>query len=216
MLMLPRICDYLSHLGLRDFISKDPAHSFALGMDLQHNPGCLGAVHRKESLQNINDELHGGIVVIYEHDLIERRTLELWRRFLGDQTCPFAAAFNVTHEQIVIGCTFELYKRCKQNPRQLANVAKQCHFTLTSKNKCLSGLPGSPMIIAPRRPQKVCGKPARRTSRLNLRATRTLFTCWIRARMNGCPACKATAPNWYRARSPRSLPWNWRALPSRC
>src|SRR6201998_3732650 len=97
MLMLSRICDHLGHLGLRDLVSKDPAHSFALGMDLQHNPGCLGTVHCKESLQDVHDEFHGGIVVVDENYLVKRGALELWRRFLDDQARPFPPAFNVAH-----------------------------------------------------------------------------------------------------------------------
>src|ERR1700677_2129504 len=97
MLMLSRICDHLSHLGFRDFVSKDPAHTLSFGMDLQHNPGRLGAVHREESLQDVHDEFHGGIVVVDEHDLVKRRALELGRRFLDDQARTFPSAFNVAH-----------------------------------------------------------------------------------------------------------------------
>ena len=96
--MLSRIRDHLSYLGLCDFISKDPAHSFSLSMDLEHNPSCLGAVHRKETLQDIDNEFHGGVVVIDEDDLVEWRALEFWRRFLDDQSRPFPTSFDVTHE----------------------------------------------------------------------------------------------------------------------
>src|SRR5208283_3340974 len=98
MLMLARICDHLGHLGLRDFISKDPTHSLPLGMHLQHNPGSFRAVHRKEALQNVNDELHGSIIVIYQHYLIEGWTLELRRRLFDDQARSFPPSFTVAHE----------------------------------------------------------------------------------------------------------------------
>src|SRR5271170_6726228 len=101
MLMLSRIRDHLSHLGLCNLISKDPADALALGMDFQHNPSCFGAVHGKEALQDIDHELHGSVVVVYQHNLIEGRTFELRRRFFDDQTRPFPSTFDITHESSV-------------------------------------------------------------------------------------------------------------------
>src|SRR6202020_208512 len=101
MLMLSRVRDHLSHLGLRNLISKDPTDSFTLGMHLKHNASCFRAVHREETLQDIDHELHRSVVVIDQDNLIERRTLELWRRFFDDQACPFPSTFDVTHESIV-------------------------------------------------------------------------------------------------------------------
>jgi len=96
--MLSRIRDYLSHFRLGNLICENPTDSFALGMDLQHNPSCFGAVHCEETLQDIDHELHGSVVVIDENYLIERRSFELGRRFLDDQARSIPAAFNVTHE----------------------------------------------------------------------------------------------------------------------
>src|SRR3977135_147871 len=101
MLMLSRIRDHLSHLGLCNLISKDPTDSLSLGMHLQHNASWFRAVHGEETLQDVDHELHGSVVVIDEHDLIERRTLELGRRFFDDQACSFPATFDVTHESPV-------------------------------------------------------------------------------------------------------------------
>src|SRR5271169_6318547 len=98
MLMLSRIRDHLSHLGLRNFISKDAADSFALGMNLQHNPSCFGAVHREETLQDIDHELHWSVIVINQNYLIEGRSFELGRRFLDDQARSIPPTFDVTHE----------------------------------------------------------------------------------------------------------------------
>src|ERR1700688_4468295 len=101
MLMLSRVRDHLSHLGLRNLISKYPTHSFTLGMHLQHNASCFGTVHRKETLQDIDHELHGSVVVVYQHYLVKRRTLELGRRFFDDQPGPVPPTFDVTHESSV-------------------------------------------------------------------------------------------------------------------
>src|SRR6266481_4278760 len=98
MLMLSRVRDHLSHLGLRNLISKDPTDSFALGMHLQHNASCFGAVHCKEALQDIDHELHRSVVVIDQYNLIEWRALELRRRFLDDQARSITSTFDVTHE----------------------------------------------------------------------------------------------------------------------
>src|SRR6202161_1228487 len=98
MLMLSRVRDHLGHLGLRDLISKDPTDSLTLGMHLQHNASCFGSVHREEALQDIDYELHGSVIVIDQHNLIERRTLKLGRGLFDDQPCAFPSAFDVTHE----------------------------------------------------------------------------------------------------------------------
>jgi len=82
--MLSRVRDYLGHFGLSDFISEDSAHTLAFGMHLQHNPSGFGTVHREEPLQDIDHELHRGVVVIYQNYLIEGRSFELRRRLLDD------------------------------------------------------------------------------------------------------------------------------------
>src|SRR5579871_1855338 len=97
MLMLPRVRDHLSYLRLRNLISKDSAHTLALGVDLEHDAGRLGAVHGKEALQDIDHELHRGIVVIDQHDLIERWAFELGLRLFDDQACAFSTALTLTH-----------------------------------------------------------------------------------------------------------------------
>src|SRR5579859_3970655 len=100
--MLPRVCNHLSHFGLGNLVGEYAAHPLTLGMDLQHNAGCLGAIHGEEALQDVDDELHGGIVVVDQHNLIERRALELGRRFLDDQAgAAFPSAFRIAHDSLV-------------------------------------------------------------------------------------------------------------------
>src|ERR1700678_3520235 len=115
MLMLSRVRDHLSHLGLRNLISKDPADSLTLGMHFQHNPSCFGAVHREETLQDIDHELHGSVVVIDQHNLIQGRTLELGRRFFDDQARPFPTTFDVTHESSVYRVRFGRLQAAQTN-----------------------------------------------------------------------------------------------------
>jgi hypothetical protein len=45
-----------------------------------------------------------------------------------------------------IGWVIAVYKPSKQKPVSNATVANRCHFTLTSKNKCLSGQAALRMI----------------------------------------------------------------------
>src|SRR5258708_26216693 len=96
MLMLSRVRDHLSHLGLRNLISKDPTHSFTLGVHLQHNASCFGAVHGKEALQDIDHELHRSVVVIDQHNLIEWRAALLLRPLPPAPTPPPPPPLPVT------------------------------------------------------------------------------------------------------------------------
>src|SRR5882757_8188493 len=148
MLMLSRIRDHLSHLGLCNFISKDPAHSFSLGMNLEHNASCLGAVHREESLQYVDDEFHGGVVVVDEDYLVQRRALQFGRRFLDDQARPVPTSFYVTHGLTVYRVRYRGLQASMLNRPPKASVANRCHFTFTSKNKCLSVQAHSPYDCA--------------------------------------------------------------------
>src|SRR6266436_10247673 len=141
MLMLSRVRDHLSHLGLRNLISKYLADPLALGMHLQHNASGFGAVHGKEALQDIDHELHGSVVVIDQHNLIEWRALELWRRFFDDQARSVPPTFDITHESSV----YRVRSRRLQDRLNLPEMpCRQSVSTLTSKNKCLSGQAGSP------------------------------------------------------------------------
>src|SRR5450631_3112646 len=125
MLMLSRICDHLRHFRLCDFICKDPADPLSLGMYLEHNPGRLDAVHREKPLQDIDDKLHRSVVIVDQQDLVERRTLELGRRFLDDQTgVAFSSTWDLTHVVWIY----------RVRPAALQGTLAP----LTSKNKCLS------------------------------------------------------------------------------
>src|ERR1700738_2915322 len=97
MLMLSRVRDHLGHLGLRNLICKDPTDSFTLGMHLQHNASCFGAVHCKEALQDIDHELHGSVIVIDQYNLIEWRELWVWRRLFDDPRRSIPPPVVVSH-----------------------------------------------------------------------------------------------------------------------
>src|ERR1700733_7926179 len=142
MLMLSRVRDHLSHLGLRNLISKDPADSFTLGMHLQHNASCFGAVHCKEALQDIDHELHGSVVVIDQYHLIEWRALELRRRFFDDQASSIPPTFGITHESLVYRVRSRRLQDMQTKPPGIALSRTNINFN--KKNKGLSGQAGSP------------------------------------------------------------------------
>jgi hypothetical protein len=76
MLVLACVRDDLLDLGCGDVPRKDSAHTNALSVDFEHDPRRLFAVHGKEFLYHGHHEIHGGEIVIKEHDFVERRRLD--------------------------------------------------------------------------------------------------------------------------------------------
>ena len=70
MLVAPRQLDHLRHFGLSHLEGINAADADPVPVDVQHNLNRLFAGLGKESLQNMNDKLHGSIVVIENEDLI--------------------------------------------------------------------------------------------------------------------------------------------------
>src|SRR5258708_18900471 len=75
--MLSGEVHHLSHLGLRHLVSEHPAYADTAAVYVQHDPGRLLARLGEEPLQNVNDELHGSVVVVQHEDLVHRRFLRL-------------------------------------------------------------------------------------------------------------------------------------------
>src|SRR5687768_11295662 len=76
-LVLSRVCRDLLNFGGRDIPRIDPTDANAFPMDLEHDLGGPFPGHGEEFLQNHNDKLHRGVVVVQQHDLEHRRRLEL-------------------------------------------------------------------------------------------------------------------------------------------
>lgn len=72
----------LGHLGLGDIARKNPADANAAGMDMQHNLGGFFPIQMEEGLQDLDDEFHGGEVIIDQQHLVEGRWLEFRSGFL--------------------------------------------------------------------------------------------------------------------------------------
>jgi hypothetical protein len=67
---------HLRHLGFRNLMSIDPAHPATTGMNVQHHLSRLFPVHPEKVFQYPHHEIHGGIVVVQQHHLEQRRLLE--------------------------------------------------------------------------------------------------------------------------------------------
>src|SRR3954469_13740826 len=89
MLVLLGVRPYLLHFGCSDILWIDAADPHALTVHLQHDLGRPFAAQEEEFLQNENDEIHGGIVVVQEQHLEHRRWLG--PAFLSLQDRVFAA-----------------------------------------------------------------------------------------------------------------------------
>ena len=76
MLAFPRILIDLRGLGLGDITGIKPADGATFGMHGQHDPGCHLAIEVEEGLKYLDHEIHGGVVIIEQDHLIERRRLQ--------------------------------------------------------------------------------------------------------------------------------------------
>ena len=92
MLVLPRQVHHLRHLGLRDFVGEHAAHADAAPMDVQHDPGGLLARLLEETLQDMHDELHRGVVVVEHQHLVHGGLAGLGPRLDDDAGIRVVAA----------------------------------------------------------------------------------------------------------------------------
>src|SRR5687767_12531445 len=84
MLVPARQFDHLGNLGLSHLKSIDAAHADSATVDMQHDLDGLLARLGEEAFQDVHHELHRGVVVVEQQDLVERRLLGLGAR-LGDK-----------------------------------------------------------------------------------------------------------------------------------
>src|SRR5262245_51770092 len=76
-LVLPRVCRDLLNFGGCHVPGIDPTDANAFPVHLEHDLGGPLPGHAKEFLQYHDDKLHGGVVVVEQHDLEHRRRLQL-------------------------------------------------------------------------------------------------------------------------------------------
>ena len=77
MLVLARDVDHLFDLRRGDFAGVRAAHAHAFAMHLQHHLRRLLATHGEYSLQHDDHKVHRRVVVVQQHDLVQRRRLDL-------------------------------------------------------------------------------------------------------------------------------------------
>src|SRR5690606_3604006 len=77
MLVLSGEVHDLSHFGLSHLVCIDPAFPHPMIVHVEHDTGRGLPILLEEALQNVDDELHGRIVVIQDKHPVERRLLNL-------------------------------------------------------------------------------------------------------------------------------------------
>ncbi|MCY1519051.1 hypothetical protein D9M68_537900 [compost metagenome] len=85
MLARPRILRHLRNPRGGQIAGIDPAYATPFVMHLQHDPRCFFVILIEELLQYFHDELHRGVVVIEQQDLIHRRRSGASRCLLDGQ-----------------------------------------------------------------------------------------------------------------------------------
>ena len=70
------IFDDLGRLGFGDFKPVDPAHAFAFGVHLKHDPYRLFLIFAEKPAQNVDHKIHRRVVVIQNNDLVLPRFLQ--------------------------------------------------------------------------------------------------------------------------------------------
>jgi hypothetical protein len=103
MLVVPRIRRYLCHLSLRDLIGEYPANSLTLGMDLQHDAGGGGPIQGEELFKNVDDKLHGSVIVIEQNHLVKGRLFDLGSGFFDDDAAIGTGGMLIGHRSLYMG-----------------------------------------------------------------------------------------------------------------
>lgn len=93
-----------ANLGLGYLVWIHPRYAHPVLMDMQHNPGRLGLRLMKNLLQNLDDELHRGVIVVKQDALVEPRLLGLGL-LLGAALGDCATAQVVTTDSVAIATT---------------------------------------------------------------------------------------------------------------
>lgn len=77
MLVLSRKIINLANFGFSDIPGVNATNPNPPCVDVKHHLSRLVFIHSEKSLQDVDDELHRGKVIIQQEDLKKRRTLEL-------------------------------------------------------------------------------------------------------------------------------------------
>lgn len=89
---------HLCNLGFRHLERKHTHHGDTFLVNGQHHFECLRMSHAEEPLQHMHDELHRGVIVIEQQDLVKRRTLSFGARFGDDAGLVVWLALSAGHK----------------------------------------------------------------------------------------------------------------------
>src|SRR5437016_2760715 len=92
MLMPPGKFNDLGNLGFGYLVCEDAANPDPVAVNVQHDLNRLLTRLVEETLQNVNDKLHRGVVVVQQQHLVEAGPLRFGPRLRGHTgrraTCP--------------------------------------------------------------------------------------------------------------------------------
>ena len=80
--MLTCVFIYLHHLGFSDFKGENTAYTLTTCMHVQHDLRGPVVAKTKKRLDHVHYEIHGGEIVIQQHDFVHWRRLDLRPGFL--------------------------------------------------------------------------------------------------------------------------------------
>src|SRR5690348_2746798 len=73
-LMDTRVFVHLRYLTFCDFAAEHATNALAAGVDVEHHLGRALAGHVEKRLEHRHHEFHRGVVIVEQHDLVERRS----------------------------------------------------------------------------------------------------------------------------------------------
>ena len=94
--MRPGQIDNLLHLAGGNIARVDPADTATLSVYFKHDTHGAFMIHPENILQNVNDEIHGGEIVIQQEHLIERWWTQI-HRFSFENSGAFLGFSMVSH-----------------------------------------------------------------------------------------------------------------------
>ncbi len=91
----------LTHFGLGDLVAEHTHDRDAFFVDGQHDLERLRVGHAEETFQHMHHELHRGVVVIQQQNLVQRRALGLGARLYQDRRLRVVVVRFVRHDPLV-------------------------------------------------------------------------------------------------------------------
>ena len=102
--MIARVGGHLRDFRFRDLVRENPTNSLTLRVYLQHYARRIRPVQAKEFLENVDDKLHGSVIVIEQNHLVQRRLFDLGSGFFDDDAViGGASGVLIRHGSLYMG-----------------------------------------------------------------------------------------------------------------